>query len=98
MSKNAYTPAMDCTNQQRPNVLMKVIGSRKVHAVGYCPERQILAACFDANGPVYHYEGFTQAQYDALMSAESKGKYFGEHIQTLPSKKYAPEPASVLAA
>lgn len=88
-----FTPAIDCTAETRPAIALTPIGSKKVYAVGYCPQRQILAASFSPTGAIYHYEGFTQEDYDALMGAESKGKHFGDHIQSRASKKYSPDPA-----
>lgn len=90
MSKT-FTPAIDCTKEQRPDIALSPIDSRKLHAVGYCPTRQILAAQFAPGGAIYHYEGFTPEQHAAFEAAESKGSHFGKEIQILPSKKYAPD-------
>lgn len=94
MPNPAFTPAVDCTHEQRPDIALAPITSNKLHAVGYCPQRQILAATFAPGGLVYHYEGFSQQQYDDFMAAESKGRHFGQHIQVLPSKKYGPDPVA----
>lgn len=90
----SFTPAIDCTKDQRPQIALQPVDSRKLHAVGYCPERQILAAQFAVGGAIYHYEGFTPEQHAAYEAAESKGSHFGKHIQVLPSKKYAPDPVA----
>ena len=46
------------------------------------------------NGPgaVYHYPNFTPEAHAAFVGAESIGKHFGQHIQSLPFEKYQPEP------
>lgn len=89
-----FTPAIDCTKDQRPDIALSPIDSRKLHAVGYCPTRQIFAAQFAAGGAIYHYEGFTPEQHAAFEGAESKGSHFGKAIQIMPSKKYAPDPVA----
>lgn len=88
-----FTPAIDCTNEERPSIALTPIDSRKLNAYGYCPTRQEFVARFTATGPIYHYPDFSQEQFDAFLSAESKGCHFGAHIQILPSKKYSPERA-----
>lgn len=89
-----FTPALDCTTEQRPRIELSKIDSRKLHAVGYCPTRQTFAAQFAEGGPIYHYEGFTPEQYAAFQAAESKGVHFGQHIQILDSKKFNADPAA----
>ncbi len=95
MSKRQFTPAIDCTNEQRPDVALQSITSNKLHALGYCPGRRILAAQFAPGGAIYHYENFGPEQHAALMAAETKGRHFGEHVQVLPSKKYSPDLVTV---
>lgn len=98
VTKAIFTPAIDCTNEQRPFIALTSITSNKLHAVGYCPERKIFAAQFAPGGAIYHYEGFTAEQHQEFLAAESKGRHFGQHVQCLPSKKYFADPAPTAEA
>ena len=92
MPKN-FPPAIDCTTQARHPIALAAVTSNQLKAVGYDADTQTLAIRFTRGpGCIYHYEGVTPDQHRALVTAESLGKHFGEHIQILPSKKYAPDP------
>ena len=49
--------------------------SSMINSVGYDPEAQSLEVEFN-NGSVYTYGGVPQSEYDAMMGAQSVGKYF----------------------
>lgn len=54
--------------------------SSAVAGIGHDSETNTLAVMMP-NGRIYHYEGVTASEHDALMSAESIGKHFGQHIR-----------------
>jgi hypothetical protein len=56
------------------------VSSSNLAEVGYDPETQTLEVQF-VSGTEGHYEGVPQAQYDALMAAQSKGSYFHHNIR-----------------
>jgi hypothetical protein len=65
-----YTPAM-----QRQQV-----ESTNIKSVGYDAEQEILEIEFQNDG-VYHYVGVPPVVYEGLLSASSKGRYFGEYVR-----------------
>lgn len=94
MPKGNFTPAIDCTNEQRPAIDLTPVTSNQIKAVGYDAATKTLAITFTRGpGNVYTYDGIEPEAHEAFINAESLGKHFGEHIQVLPSKKYAPDPA-----
>lgn len=91
MPKGNFTPAIDCTKEQRPAISLQAVKSSQIAAIGYSPELKTLAVQFTrGGGNVYHYEGVSAEQHQAFVGAESIGSHFGKHIQVLPSKKFAP--------
>lgn len=56
------------------------VSSAVIKAVGYDPARHILDVEFH-NEQVYRYEDVESAVYAEFMAAESKGRYFNQHIQ-----------------
>jgi hypothetical protein len=74
---------------------MTAVESNQVAAIGYDAARKTLQATFTRGpGHVYQYPNVEPAVYQAFMAAESKGKYFGEHIKPLAFDKF---PAPVAA-
>lgn len=68
---------------------MKECASSQVHSYGFDPDTNTLAMRFHQKGGVsatYHYT-VTPEQFAALEGAESKGRYFGEHIKCLDCMK-----------
>lgn len=55
--------------------------SRNISSVGYDPESQTLEIEFNKGG-VYQYFGVPEHEYEALMGADSKGKYFSANIKS----------------
>lgn len=56
-----------------------VISSSMI-SVGYNAKNKILEIEFPA-GTVYDYFKVPESEYESLMNAESKGKYFNEYIK-----------------
>lgn len=54
--------------------------SSDILSIGYDPDSQILEIEF-LKGSVYQYSGVPAAEYDGIMAADSKGKYFNAHIK-----------------
>ena len=64
----------------------------EVAAIGYCPERKVLACTFTRRpGHVYHYPNVEPEFHAAFMAAESKGKFFGANVKPLPFDKFSSE-------
>jgi len=66
--------------------ITQIEGSGLLAGAGFEPATGVLRVTF-RNGGAYDYQGVTQETYDALMSAESKGKYFGANIRNLKSSR-----------
>ncbi|MGU2444398.1 KTSC domain-containing protein [Burkholderia cenocepacia] len=69
----------------------KPVESSQIHSIGYDAESETLAVRFKDRrtaGPtsLYHYTGFTQANFDALKTAESLGSHFYKHIKPFPER------------
>jgi hypothetical protein len=58
------------------------VSSSNISAIGYDPDTQILEVEF-LNGSVYEYSGVPSSEYDGLMNADSKGKYFNANIRKI---------------
>ena len=56
------------------------VDSSVLAAVAYCRERRQLYLRF-RSGDVYRYFKFPPHQYDELLAAESKGRYFAHRIR-----------------
>ncbi|MDE2470724.1 MAG: KTSC domain-containing protein [Bradyrhizobium sp.] len=67
---------------------MKPVESSQIHSVGYDPLTKTLAVRF--HGPkgkpsaLYHYADVAPAKFADFERAESKGKWFHQHIKRLP--------------
>ena len=62
------------------NFNMQSVDSSQIGQVGYDPQSLTLRIKYNSGG-VYDYAGVPQAKYDALMNAESLGKYFHGEIR-----------------
>jgi hypothetical protein len=49
-------------------------------SAAYVPDRRLLYLCF-RSGEVYRYFDFPPEQYQALLTADSKGRYFSSNIR-----------------
>ncbi|PTB23481.1 KTSC domain-containing protein [Paraburkholderia caribensis] len=72
---------------------MQDVESSQIHSIGHDPETETLAIRFKdkaTGGPssLYHYTGFTEANFEALQNAESIGSHFYKHIR--PHKERFP--------
>ncbi len=56
------------------------VSSSNIRAIGYDPSTSTLEVEF-TTGSIYQYHGVPQEEYDALINAASKGKYFGANIK-----------------
>jgi hypothetical protein len=57
-----------------------LVTSTDICAVGYDPDSQTLEVEFKT-GSVYNYSGVPTSEYDGLINADSKGKYFHANIR-----------------
>lgn len=84
-----YTAPAAFTDKPYTAIPMTPVSSNQVGAVGYDPATKTLAVTFARGaGAIYQYPNVPQETFDAFMAAESKGKFFGEHIKTLPFDKF----------
>jgi len=56
------------------------VESSQIVSIGFVPELETLEIEFKG-GKVYRYFEVPGIQHTELMAAESKGKYFGQHIR-----------------
>ncbi|MDO9228625.1 MAG: KTSC domain-containing protein [Syntrophales bacterium] len=56
------------------------VSSTNINSIGYAAETQTLEIEF-IKGSVYQYAGVPVDEYEAMMSADSKGKYFHTNIK-----------------
>ena len=91
-----YTAPAAYSEEEYVPIPMTPVESHQVAAVGYDASRKTLAVTFTRGaGAIYHYPNVDQKLHAAFMAAESKGKFFGEHVKSLPFKKFrAPAPAA----
>ena len=57
-----------------------IVGSSNIRSVAYNDKRRILEVTFH-HGSSYQYSGVPRSAYEALLVADSAGKYFAEHIK-----------------
>ena len=65
------------------------VESSALHSIGYDADTKTLHVRFHSGGATYEYADISQAQYDALMAAESKGGHFRRHILGSDFKRHA---------
>lgn len=74
------------------HIPMKEVESHKIKAVGYDEATRTLAVTFQRGaGAIYHYPDVEPQVYADFIGAESLGAFFGQHLQSLPFKKFRPE-------
>jgi hypothetical protein len=59
----------------------QALESKMFSAAAYDDSGQILYLRFRNTGEVYRYFEFTAADYQAFLSAESRGRFFRSHIR-----------------
>lgn len=62
------------------------VDSSQIAAVGHDPLADVMEIQFRTGG-VYRYAGVSLALFRGFLSAESHGKFFGEHIKRLPTTR-----------
>ncbi|WP_245783208.1 KTSC domain-containing protein [Amycolatopsis sacchari] len=67
-------------HRRRTRIVRWPVSSSVIKTVGYDPARRILDVEFH-NEHVYRYDDVDNATFAEFMAAESKGRYFNEHIQ-----------------
>ena len=91
MSQTFAAPAA-FNDEERPNIALENVESSQVKAIGYDEETETLAVTFTrGTGAIYHSPSVKKATFDAFKGSESIGKFFGQHIKSLPFKKYRPQ-------
>jgi hypothetical protein len=58
----------------------RVVTSTSIAGLGYHPRLEVLEVAF-RSGAVYRYFGVPRPVFDALMKADSKGRYFSQTIR-----------------
>lgn len=93
MEKRKFPEPQPFSKAPRPQIMLAQIESHKIAAVGYDAATKTLAVQFCSRGPChfYHYPNVEPEVHEAFMAAESKGKFFGQHIQGLPFEKFPAE-------
>lgn len=71
--------------------MQTIEGSTQVKAAGFDAAQGTLRVTFHS-GNSYDYPA-TQEHFDGFMAADSKGKYFNEHIKPLIGAKVDPDDA-----
>ena len=61
-------------------MIRHVVISSELHSIGYAPEQSTLEVEFQSGG-VYRYYAVPEVVFVALMSAQSKGRYFNANIR-----------------
>lgn len=60
---------------------MRPVQSSNLAAVGYDPETLTLSIQFQSSPRVYNYRKVPEDEYQALMAAQSVGRYFIQNIK-----------------
>ncbi|MBT2326070.1 KTSC domain-containing protein [Variovorax paradoxus] len=96
MPKTYTAPAAFNDIAEYIEIPLQPVESNQVAAIGYDAATKTLAVTFTRGlGSIYQYPDVQPEVHAAFVGAESIGKFFGEHIKSLPFKKFkAPEPAS----
>lgn len=74
-------PVEEAVQQAPAAVPMVEVESSSLEKVGYDPANKTLRVVFRENGDVYVYSDVPAETYEALMQAESKGRYLVENIK-----------------
>lgn len=95
--KKTFPAAQAFESDPRPQIALVDVQSNLIKAVGYDKDTATLAVTFkrydDTPGPIYHYPNVSPVLHAEFIGAESLGKFHGEHIKSLPFKKYHPDQA-----
>ena len=66
--------------QNKERMRRQKVDSATLQSVGYESKRQVLELEF-CSGALYRYFEVPEEEHQALLGAESKGRYFGLHIR-----------------
>ena len=58
----------------------KLVKSSHIKSIGHDPENNILGVTFH-NGSTYHYHGVTKEKHEAMLRADSVGKFLEANIK-----------------
>lgn len=88
MPKNFPAPA-GFSKGPRPDIPLTPVESSQVKAIGYDPLTKRLACQFvHGAGHLYVYPDVEPKVHAEFMASKSIGKFFGQHIKSLPFEKY----------
>jgi len=78
------------TTKVTVTVDMQPVESSNLAAAGFVPGVGIFVQF--KSGAIYRYPLTSKVVFDALLDAESKGKFFNEHIKPMAFEKLDPQP------
>lgn len=84
-----YTAPAPFSDKPYVDILMSQVQSSQIACIGYDDASKTLSVQF-CRGPghIYHYPAVERETFDAFMAAESKGRFFREHIKPLDFDKF----------
>lgn len=62
-------------------IALEVVPSKNLAAIGYNPQKRILAVQFATTGIIFHYADIPQQLMAEFAGAESFGRFYGERIR-----------------
>lgn len=68
------------------DIKLTPVTSSSIGGIGYDSKSSTMAVQFK-NGGLYHYPGVSAPAHQALISAKSIGKYFGQHFRGMKAKR-----------
>ena len=93
MQKRNFAEPQAYSEKPRPPIPLTPVKSNQVAAIGYDAATKTLAVTFTRGaGAVYHYPNVEPKLHADFLGAESIGRFFGQHIQSLPFEKFPAEP------
>lgn len=63
------------------------LNSKTIQSVRYDKKRQQMTAVFRANRRTYQYDQVTPEEFEALITAQSPGNYFNDHLREKPYRE-----------
>lgn len=89
MPKTHAAPAAFTDPADRLDIPLTPVQSKQVAAIGYDATSKTLALTFTRGpGHLYQYPNVEAKTHSDFMAAESKGKFFDQHIKPLGFKKF----------
>ena len=86
---STYQAPAPYNDEPRHPIALQPVESSQVKAIGYDEATSTLAVQFKRGaGAIYHYPDVTKEAFDAFLTAESAGKFFGKNIKQLPFQKF----------